>query len=197
MLLIAARFVGIAIIPALIFEFYVQKKTLFSKKIIPLFLIPLGILSYVWFNFMQWGNPLHFIEAQGNLQNNRSIDSIILFPQTVFRYLRILTSVNSHQYEWLIALLELSTFIFVSVMFFIACKKKIRTSYLIFAFLAFLIPVSSGTFTGLPRYSLVLFPIFIAMALVKNKIFKIAYCVIGVILLFLLFMLFSKGYFVS
>ncbi|HKC14844.1 MAG TPA: mannosyltransferase family protein [Patescibacteria group bacterium] len=196
MLLTATRLVGIAIIPALIFEFYLQNKTFFSKKMIPLILTPLGILYYAWFNYTQWGNPLHFIEAQGKLYNGRSVDHIILFPQTIFRYFKILTTL-SISFEWWIALLELSTFIFVSIMLYIAWRKKVRTSYLIFAILAFLIPVSSGTFSGLPRYSLVLFPVFITLALLKNKWIKIIYCAIGIILLFVLLMLFSKGYYVA
>lgn len=196
MLLTATRFVGIAIIPALLFEFFVQNKTFINKKIIPLILTPLGILSYAWFNFTAWGNPLHFIEAQGKLLNNRSVDHIILFPQTIFRYFKMLTTVSIN-YEWWIALLELLTFVFVFVMLYVAWKKKVRTSYLIFSILAFLIPVSTGTFTGLPRYVLVLFPIFIALALINNKWIKIVNCVIGIILIFILFILFSKGYYVT
>lgn len=196
MLLTATRLVGIAIIPALIFEFFVQNKTLVNKKIISLLLSPLGILYYAWFNFDKFGNPLQFIEAQGKLFNSRAVDHIVLFPQTIFRYFKILTSV-SISYEWWIALLELLTFTFVSGMLYIAWKKKVRTSYLIFAVLAFLIPISSGTFSGLPRYVLILFPIFIALALIKNKWIKIVYSVVGVFLLFILFVLFSKGYYIS
>ncbi len=196
MLLTATRFVGIAIIPALLFEFFVQNKTFLSKKIISLLLAPIGILLYAWFNFSQWGNALHFIEAQGKVLNNRSVDEIILFPQAIFRYFKILTTTFVN-YEWWIALLELSSFIFVSSLFYVAWKKKVRASYLIFGVLAFLIPASTGTFSGLPRYVLVLFPIFIALALIKNKWIKIAYSTVGIILLFILFMLFSKGYYIS
>lgn len=196
LLLTATRFVGIAIIPALLFEFFVQNKTLLNKKILFLFLTPLGLITYTLFNFYQWGRPLQFIVAQGTLHNNRSVDNIVLFPQTIFRYFKILTSV-SVSFEWWVALLELSTFIFVSVMLYIAWRKKVRISYLIFSVIAFLIPVSSGTFSGLPRYSLVLFPIFIALALIKNKWIKITYSIIGLILLFIIFMFFSKGYYIA
>lgn len=195
-LLTATRFVGIAVIPALIFEFYLQNKTILSKKIFSLFIIPFGLVSYSLFNFFEWGRPFQFIFAQGALHNNRTVDSIILFPQTIFRYFKILTTISIN-YEWWIALLELSTFIFASVMLYITWKKKVRISYLIFSLIAFLIPTSTGTFTGLPRYSLVLFPIFIALALIKNKWIKITYSIIGIILLFILFMLFSKGYYIS
>lgn len=196
-LLTATRFVGIAIIPALVYEFIKSERTLFKKKAICLLLAPLGIIAYMLFNLQKWGNAFYFIEAQGNLQNERTVDSIVFIPQTIFRYLKILTTVSPNQFEWSVALLEISTFIFVLVLLFVAWKKRLRLSYIIFAGLCFLTPILSGTFTGLPRYSLILFPIFISLALVKNKMIKIIYSIIGLILLFILFMLFSKGYYIS
>lgn len=196
-LLTATRVVGIAIIPALLFEFLKAEKTFFKIKVLPLILTPLGLLSYMWFNFLKWGDALYFVKAQGDLQNNRSVNSIVLFPQTVYRYAKILTSVSVAQYEWWIAILEISVFIFATVLFFVAWKKKVRFSYILFSVIAFLIPASTGTFSALPRYVLILFPIFIGLALLKNKTVKISYAMISLILLFILFALFSKGYFVG
>lgn len=196
-LLTATRFVGVGIFPALLFEFWVLEKTFFSKKIFPLFLVPAGLISYMWYNFINWGNPLLFIEAQGNLANSRSVDQVIFPLQTVFRYFKILFQFPANQYEWWIALLELSIFIFVSILLFIAWKKKVRTSYLIFSVFVFLVPTLTGTLTALPRYVLPIFPVFIALTLVENKILKAIYLTVGIILLFILFALFSKGYFVA
>lgn len=194
--LTATRVVGVAIIPALIFEFYIQNKTLFSRRIFPLLLAPLGILTYSLFNFLQWGTPLQFLKAQSALQNNRSVDQIVLFPQTIFRYIKILFT-SAQTYEWWIAALELSSFVFAGVLLYIAWKKRVRTSYILFSIIALLIPASTGTFSGLPRYVLILFPIFIGLALIENKFFKFIYFIISGVLLFLLFALFSKGYFIA
>lgn len=196
-LLAATRIVGIAILPALLLEFYLQNKTFFSNKIILVFLTPLGLVAYSLFNYLNFGNAFQFVKAQGTLLNNRSVDQIVLFPQTVFRYLKILFTVRTITFEWWIALLELSSFIFALVMLYIAWKKKIRFSYLLFSALALLIPASTGTFSAIPRYILVLFPMFITIALIKNRWFKFTYFVVSVILLFVLFMLFSKGYYIS
>ena len=196
-LLTATRFVGIAILPALTYEFIKEERTLFKAKSLNLLLVPLGILSYMWLNLQKWGNTFYFIQAQGHFENNRSITTPIFIPQTIYRYIKILTRVSPSHFEWWIAILEISTFIFVVVMLFVAWKKRLRPSYILFAFICFLIPISSGTFSGLPRYSLVLFPIFIALALIKNKVTKILYTVISFILLFILFTLFSKGYFIA
>ena len=197
MLLTVTRPVGIAIFPAILYEFYISEKSFLKKKSLLLLAIPLGLIAYAIYNLVKWGNALYFIQAQGNFQNNREVGGIVLFPQTIFRYLKIFFTVSPGQYEWFVALLEFSAFIFASVMIYIAWQKKVRFSYVIFAIIALLIPISTGTFSGLPRYVLILFPIFIALALVKNKFLKLVYAVISIILLFLLLMLFSKGYFVA
>ena len=196
-LLSATRIVGITMWPALLYEYFKEGKNKLTIKALPLLLAPLGLLGYVFYNLQKWGNPFYFIQAQGNFANNRSVDAIVLLPQTIFRYLKILITIKPVIYEWWVAFFEFSFFILALSFFYIAWKKKIRFSYLIFGFLCFLLPISSGTFTGLPRYILTIFPLFIALALVKNKIFKVVYCVISTLLLFLFFMLFSKGYFIA
>lgn len=197
MFLTATRPVGIAIFPAILYEFYISEKTFFKAKAISLLVIPLGIISYSFYNLAKWGNAFYFIQAQGNFQNNREADQIVLFPQTIFRYIKIFFTVSPFQYEWFVALFEFSAFIFGSLMIYIAWKKKVRASYIIFSIVAFLIPISTGTFSGIPRYVLLLFPIFLGLAIVRNNLLKISYALICSILLFILLMLFSKGYYVA
>ncbi len=200
-LLTATRIVGIAIWPALIYEFLKEEKNKSRPKTIfkglSLLLVPVGIFAYSWFNFVKWGNPLHFLISQGTLGNSRSVTSIVLPPQTLVRYSKILLALPSTQFEWWIALLEIVTFIFVCILLYVAWKKKVRASYLIFAVLAFLIPTLSGTFSALPRYAAILFPAYIALSLTKNKTLKLAYSVIAPVLLFILLMLFARGYFIA
>lgn len=196
-LLSSTRLVGIAIFPALIYEYFKNEKSKSSVKFLLLFLTPLGLIAYAFYNLQKWGNPFYFIQAQGNFANNRTVDSIVLFPQTVFRYLKILFTLRPALYEWWVALFELSFFVFAGIMLYVGWKKKVRFSYLIFGALCLLIPSLTGTFSGIPRYVLIVFPIFITLALIKNKLFKFIYSVISIILLFIFFILFSKGYFIS
>lgn len=204
--LTATRFVGIAILPALLYEFFTSEESLRAtirggfnqyKKLILFLFAPLGLILYSVFNYYKWGNFLYFIQAQGELGNNRSVNSIVFFPQTVFRYINIFLNVSIISYEWWIAFLELSLFLFTLLLIYIVWKKKIRTSYLIFTLVNFAIIISTGTFSGLPRYILTLFPIFIALALIENKISRVTYTFISPIILFILLMLFSRGYFVA
>lgn len=196
-LLSTTRLVGITIFPVLLYEYFKFEKNKSLGKLLSIFLAPLGLIAYAFYNFQKWGNPFYFIQAQGNFANNRSVDAIVLFPQTIFRYIKILITIKPTIYEWWVAFFELSFFIFALILFYIGWKKKIRISYLVFGVLCFLIPASSGTFSGLPRYVLTIFPLFITLALIKNKSFKLIYCAISIILLFIFFMLFSKGYFIS
>ncbi len=198
-LLPITRSVGIVILPALFIEWLLQRKEKNKPSFIisySLFIIPIGLIAYAAYNFVKWGNWLYFIQAQTELGNSRSA-GIILIPQTLFRYGKMLLTVPVTQYVWSIALFELAVFIFSAVLLYIAYVKKIRLSYLVFALLAFLIPVSTGTFTGLPRYVIVLFPLFIGLALVKDKTVKIIYSIISVFLLILLLMLFARGYYIA
>ncbi|MDP3940781.1 MAG: mannosyltransferase family protein [bacterium] len=203
-LLTATRIVGIAIVPALLWEWYSwwrneTKRTLRTLlvSLIPVLLTPLGLIAYMAYNYVKWSDVIFFIHAQGTFLNNRSVSSVVLFPQTMFRYLKILTSVSSMQYEWWIALLELVSVLFVLLFLLLAWQKKVRTSYLLFAVLAFLIPASTGTFTGMPRYVMVLFPLFIATALLKNKTIRYSIYTVFFLLQILLIFLFAKGYFVA
>ncbi|MDO8639423.1 MAG: mannosyltransferase family protein [bacterium] len=203
MMLSVTRIIGIFILLALIYEFIKQaclpagRKKRVSSKLIPILLIPVGIISYGFYNLNKTGSFFYFLQAHANMGTERSADAIILMPQTLFRYAKILSTLPITQFEWWIALLEVSIFFVASFLLYVAWKKKVRTSYLIFAVLAFLLPASSGTFTGLPRYSLVIFPIFIALALLKNRTLQMLYVLISSILLFILLMFFSKGYFIA
>ena len=204
------RIVGIFILPALVVEFFQQEKiiTIWKKisffekmklflKFIPVCFISLSVVGYAIYNYIQKGDFLYFLHAHGNLANGRSVDSIVFFPQTIYRYGKVLFSVPVVQFEWWIALLEITIFLVVITLLVLAYKYKVRLSYIIFALLCFLLPVSSGTFSGLPRYVIVLFPIFITLMLIKNKTLKIVYGVVSIILLFILLLFFSKGYFIA
>lgn len=201
MLSVTTRIVGIAIFPVLLWELYIQSKSERNKtvwlRVIFILLSPIGLILYSVFNKIQTGDYLYFIKAHGQLFNGRSVDSVILLPQTLFRYAKILLTLPPSLYEWWVALLEISSFVFAAILLFTAFKMKVKTSYLIFGVIAFLIPSLSGTFSGLPRYILIAFPIFIALGLTQNRLPKIIYLIIAPILLILLLTLFSKGYYVS
>lgn len=199
-LLAITRLSGILILPVLIYEFLKQENIKKTKKLyaaFPLILIPIGLIIYSLFCYLKWGDALYFLNAHGMLGNSRSVDSLVFFPQTVFRYLKILTSISYTDFAWWLGLLELTSFVFATVILFVGWRKKIRFSYTIFGILLMLLPASSGTFSGLPRYISVIFPIFLILALIKNKFVKFSIFTTFIILLSLFTFLFSRGYYIA
>ena len=186
-ILSATRLVGVLILPAIWLRF---RRAIY-------FIIPVGIVWYAIFNYLKWGNPLYFIKVHGQLANGRSVTSIVLFPQTIYRYIKILLELPMSLFEWWVALLEVSSFFVAAYLLYLAYKKGVEKSYLLFCLLAFLVPASSGTFSALPRYIIVLFPIYIALALIKNNFLKKGLVLVFSCLLFILLMFFARGYYIS
>jgi len=79
----------------------------------------------------------------------------------------------------------------------LAFRKKMRTSYLVFGSLAFVLPTLSGTFSSLPRYVLVLFPAFIYLGMIKSKLIQFGLWVIFGLLLIISAALFYQGYWIA
>lgn len=199
MLLSATRIVGVSIFPVLVYEFITSKKStdkLSLFRFFSLLITPLGFVFYSIFNYLNWQNPFYFLLGH-DLQNGRSVNSLILPLQTLFRYLKIFIILSIQKFEWWVAFFEVSVFVFVIFLLYISYKKKIHFSYALFSVFCFASPSFSGTFSSLPRYSVILFPIFIAISLVNNKVIKNLYFIVSVILLIILLSFFSRGYFVS
>ncbi len=190
------RFTGIILIPVLLIEMLLTKPKKITTYLF-LSIASLGTLFYSLYNYYRWGDFLTFVHLQGELHNGRTVNSIILPVQTVFRYLKILTTVSPHIFEWWIALFEISVFTGVCLLFLVMWQKKIRFSYFVFALLGTAIPTLTGTFSGLPRYIIPLFPFFLAVALIQNKYIKTGIAVLCFILLTLLVAFFAQGYFIA
>lgn len=190
------RIVGIIMLPVLLIELVMSKEKK-KKNLLSLAVIPLGLISYALYNWLRWGDPLTFLKLQGELNNGRSTTGFIFPLQTIYRYIKMIFSVSPSQFEWWIVLLELGTFIFSCFLLFVMWKKKIRLSYIIFTLLGLFMPVLSGTFSGLPRYILPLFPLFLTLSLIENKVFQFFYITIGIILSFILLLFFSRGYYIA
>lgn len=201
MWLAITRIVGIAILPVLLFELLQQEEFKFHflqliKRGWSLLLVPLGLMSFLIFSWYRWHNALYFVKSQSMVGSGRATSFV--FPlQTVFRYIKIIISLSPHQFEWWIALLELASFTFACWFIYILWRKKIRGAYIWFVVLCFIVPISSGTFSGLPRYVLTLFPLFIGVALLKQKWLQVIYVVICLIALGILLTYFAQGYFIA
>lgn len=156
-----------------------------------------GYMVYLWLNFK---NPLIFLSGQAAFGNSRadSISKIILPPQVIYRYLKIFVTASVTHYDFWIAALEFLAFCFgLVILSWLTIKKKVPWSWLIFAWPAFLLPSFSGTFSSMPRYLIILFPIYAGLALIKSFKVRLGLLVGFVILLSVFTVLFTRGYWVS
>jgi Gpi18-like mannosyltransferase len=193
------RLIGVFLLPALLYEFYLAKtgkKKISYLKSLSLFLAPVGLFCYMNFLRLKYNDPLMFFHVQPFFGAGRSGGKLILIYQVFFRYLKmILTTYFDPLYfaVWL----ELLVAIGFLALGFLAFRNKIRSSYLIFSLLAYLVPTLTGTFSSLPRYALVLFPCFIYLGTIKKKIIEKVLVVVFSICFIVALLFFYRGYWVA
>lgn len=201
-LLCATRFVGLIVLPALLVEWFVQnraKKNFLGTFPSVLVAIPTGLLAYMYYLQRTTGDMFAFFTSLATFGEQRSSHLIIL-PQVFYRYIvKILPNLKitffpvvfTTIFEFAVGIL----FLMVSTYSFFVQ----RFSYATFLFLGYLIPTFSGSLSSMPRYVIVLFPVYILLAkyLSKSKILLFAFCLLSVILLIISFSLFARGYWLA
>lgn len=212
-----ARLNGLALFPFILFEYIQGKqkdetswsikrlkellresfslKRILKSKVYFSLLIPLSFLGYLTYIHIKFGNFLLLFTSM-KIWNQ---DQIILPIQTFVRYIKILFLYPRIDLNYAVAILELS-FVLFYIFLLVFSFKKIRLSYWIFMASALLIPSFTGTFQGMPRYALHLFPIFLTITLFLQKMplpLRYVYFAICIILSFILIGLFTRGYFVA
>lgn len=191
------RFIGIFLFPALILEYWLRKKTLrFQPSAFSLLLIPAGLVIYMIYLGLEFGNPFYFLTAQSVFGAERVAQEFVLFPQVVWRYLKIFFTVAPTTLPFYNALFEFV--ITISFLFLILISfAKTRISWATFSFLAFITPTLTGTFSSMPRYVLVSFSAFLVLAQIKNKYLISLIFLISCLLLLVSVLLFTRGYWVA
>lgn len=190
------RVFGVLIFVSFLIEIFIYKIPF--RKSYYIFLIPFGLFSYMAYLFLTVGDPFAFYNLQ-LIVGEQHQRGIILLPQIFYRYFKIVFNSDLTPLYTTI-LLELATGIMFFLLPLIGIFKKIRWSYIFFAFAGFLIPTIQGSFSSLPRYVLVLFPSFIILALMIKplpKFLKIFLGVLSVILLIIETSFFIRGYWIA
>lgn len=193
----ATRIFGIILLPALLIEAWQQKVPF--RKMVWLFMIPLGLGIYMIYQYLNFGDPLAFYNLQ-KVVGEQHQSGIILLPQVYFRYIKMLLTVDMHNPIYQTIILEF----LVGITFFLlpiyGYLKKIRYSYLVYAMIGFLLTTVQGSFSSLPRYVIILFPGFLALAIFVSslpKFFRVVFFLISFLFLFAETTLFLRGYWVA
>lgn len=199
MLASATRVIGILLLPALLFEWWDKRKQ--GKAGLPellfLLLVPLGLLSYMLFLKETTGDPFAFYNLQVLSGEQRSTTLIPLY-QVFWRYAKMLWEIAPN-FIYLTIFIELLAGIFGILLLVLGYLKRMRPSYLCFGFLSYLLPTLSGSFSSMPRYLVVIFPIFIALAIFisRNRLLRFGILAALIVLLAIETMLFIRGYWVA
>ncbi len=197
MLASSTRVFGILLLPTFIIEAFLQKKK--SLGLLWLFLIPLGLGAYMYYQYLAFGDPFAFYNLQELVGEQRQ-SGLVILPQTYYRYLKMLLTVDIQNPIYQTIILEFICGILFLLLPIYGYFKKIRLSYLFYALAGFLIASIQGSFSSVPRYVIVFFPAFMAMAifiLTIPKFLKVAIIIISAILLIIETALFLRGYWVA
>ncbi len=196
----AARVIGIALLPVLVVEWLSSKNKDSSNLLEVIFISPLGLLIYLFYLVRKTGDALIFLH-QITIYGGQRSSNLVLLPQVLYRYaIKIIPNIPLNFFPAAFTiLLEFSiSIIFIGIIIYTILK--LRLSYSLYATLSFLIPTLTGSFSSMPRYVLVIFPSFIAIALVINKFPKIYKYLLffGMLILSgLSIALFWRGYWIS
>ena len=196
----AARFVGLFLFPALIAEWWQEKKEGQNGKLVnllPLFLIIFGFLAYIGYLQKTVSDPLFFIHVQSLLGAQRTGGKLILLYQVFWRYWKMILTTKADVLYFSVWLELISSLLFFILLVF--SYFHFHFSYFIFMLLAYITPTLTGTFSSMPRYVLVLFSGFILLALwaEKCRLLRILYPILAIILTAVAVMLFTRGWWVA
>ena len=198
----ATRIIGLSLAPAYAYTLYKSSKSKINLtiKLIIISFISTGFLLFVYYLYTKTGDPLAFNEGSEAFGEYRSQTPLPL-PQVFYRYIFKIIPALSWGYfpVVLTTLLEFFTGTLATLAIIYGFFKT-RTDYWIYMLFGFLMPTLYNGFVSLPRYILVLFPFFIVMSILLNKLSqKVNYTIyaFSAILLFFSYILFSKGYWIA
>ncbi|MBU3942552.1 hypothetical protein KKA24_01060 [Patescibacteria group bacterium] len=177
------RVTGALLFIPIIWEYFkvqgFKLKTIFSFKILPIFLIPLGTFSFFLYHYFRLGNFLLFFKIQENWGRTFS------FEEKHFQFFSNPAIVNF--------LLDTLFILFIlTIIYFVF--RKLRISYALYIVSTVFVALSTGTFMSIGRYILVLFPIYILLASIKNQYLRQSWIFISTLLLALYTILFVNSY---
>lgn len=175
------RINGLTLIPLLLFE---GKNT--YKKLVTISITVFGFLIYLLLNYQLFNDPFYFMKP---LVSN-------WYKHIALPTVGVKNLINSipqfNEANFYIYISEL-TFLILIFLVGIYSFFKIRKSYGIYIFINLLLLTSTSFILSTPRYSLILFPIFITFALISKRIIFLILSTTSIILLIYFTTLYTQG----
>ena len=161
----------------------------FKPNILVFLLMFMGLLSFMVYLSLKFGNPLEFIAAQSQWN---TLNPLHILPnvQNFINY-RIILAGNFPAMD-----IINSAFFVVALILAFVYRKQVGLPYTTFSTL--MVMLSSTRILGMGRYTLVVFPLFIALAyFLKNRDFYLAFLYFSILFLALFSIMFSHWYWVA
>lgn len=172
----------------------IKTRAFLRWEVVAFLLVPAALFSYLLYlqhTFNHWDLLFTAMKPWGQ-------DKFVFPLQVVWRYIKILILYPTPLFlNWWVALIEV-LFVAWYVLLLVTSYKKIRLSYWVFFLASILIPWSTGTFQGMPRYGLHLYPLFLALLLWYGRQASVArVIIIGAMLLLSIvgIILFTRAFF--
>jgi Gpi18-like mannosyltransferase len=155
------------------------KRGLLSKNIVPIALPAIGMFSFLFYDYLKFKDFWLFFKIESAWGRSFSInwDHFSFFSHP---------SIVNMGIDMAFAILIISTIYLV--------WKKLSPLYSVFMSLTVLAALTSGTLMSIGRYSLVLFPLFILLAKIKNGTVRQAWILASVLFLALDIVLLVNNY---
>jgi hypothetical protein len=175
------RITGVLLFIPLIWEYFKNYKFQrpFNPKLLSIFLVPLGTLGFFLFHYFKFGDFFLFLRVEDwwgrGFNLNKDHFLLLTHPAAVNLLIDLL---------FIIFAVIATCFVF----------KKLRTSYGLYMVATLIVALSTGTFMSVGRYILVLFPIYILIASIKNQHRQLAYIFLSTLLLAMNIILFVNNY---
>ena len=184
---------GVVLVPAIIFQAFLQKDLNFKWLVFFLFTLVVPTAIYLSINYATFGNPFTFSEF---LRENWQKSFALPWEGILASWKRGLFTQELDNYKFLVGYGEAiaSTFAWLSIALGIK-HWGIKSPYLLYLVLGTLFFTSTGFILSAPRYLLSLPPFFILLAktIDSNKYLKISWIIVSVFLLFYISHKFSLG----
>jgi len=180
----ATRIAGLFLCVLLLVEFIQSRgwKSLFSRRVWPLFIAPSGAFGFFLYHWAAFGNFFLYLK----IQNNWGRD---------FEFAAADYMVRNSPY-WINMVTDLSFMAMVIVIGLLALKR-LRISYGLYMLVSMGIALSTGTFLATTRYSMMLFPIYLMAAAMGSVLGRGSWMLISVLLLAMNIIAFLNHYWVG
>ena len=185
------RINGIVMVPTLLIEYSLQKGFKIrniKKDILWQALVPLGLVLYLIINYVTFGDPLKFLHFQ-KIHWGESLVTPLRGFLGAWGSVLWREPADSFLLGW--AQIATGILGFLSVIYSIV---YLRISYRLYLFLTWLIITSVSFWLSLPRFTLTMFPMFIALSLLgKHKVINYLIIFISIFFFGLFLTLFVNG----